>query len=51
MKHIITVNGKPLENLTLAERKELDISIAKAFKKYSQIELKIDESKYIEKRC
>lgn len=47
MKHIITVNDKPLENLTPRERRELDIAIINAFKKHTKIIMKLDESKYI----
>lgn len=50
MKHIITVNGKPLAELTPLERRELDIAIINAFRKHTRIVMKLDESKYIRER-
>lgn len=47
MKHIITVNGKLLEALTLAQRRALDITIINAFRKNTGIIMRLDESKCI----
>lgn len=50
MKHIIAVNGKALETLTPAERRALDITIINAFRKHTGIIMKLDESKYSNKK-
>lgn len=47
MKHRIFVNGKPLETLTLLERKELDKAIANSFKKYMGVNIPLNDEDYI----
>lgn len=49
MKHRIFVNGKPIETLTLLERKELDMAIANSFKKHMGVTIPLHEEDYIEK--
>lgn len=49
MRHIITVNNKPIDELTLEERKKLDMKIAEAFRKHIGLVIPIYEEDYIEK--
>lgn len=46
MKHIITVNGKPIEEITLEERIRLDRKIVESAKKYYGLVIPFDEKDY-----
>ena len=49
MKHIITVNGKPFEELTLDERRQLDLAIINSAKKRFGLILHLEEERYFSK--
>lgn len=46
MKHRIFVNNKPLEDLTVEERKQMDMAIAKAFKDVFGFIVPIEKNQY-----
>ncbi|WP_190283567.1 hypothetical protein [Cellulosilyticum sp. WCF-2] len=46
MKHIITVNGKLIEEITLEERIRLDRKIIESAKKYYGLIIPFDEIEY-----
>lgn len=46
MKHRIFVNGKPIETLTIEERKQMDLAIAKAFKDVFGFILPVEKINY-----
>ena len=46
MKRRIFVNNKPLEDLTIDERKQMDLAIAKAFKDVFGFIVPIEKNQY-----